>query len=135
MAICWTTHWLTALQFSNAGSYPIAVTLGANGNYNVTKTDGSLTINKRDASVTASNKSKTYGELNPTLDAVVTGTVNGDALSYTLATTALQFSNVGNYPVTVNLGSNPNYNVTPTDGTLTSSQERRAEKAANNHNA
>ena len=54
----------------------------------------------------------------------MTGTVNGDALSYTLAT-ASQFSNVGNHPITVTLGNNPNYNVTPIDGTLQSPRARR----------
>jgi ABC-type spermidine/putrescine transport system permease subunit I len=42
---------------------------------------------------------------NPALTAVVTGTVNGgDTINYTLATTASQFSNVGQYPIAVTLG-------------------------------
>jgi hypothetical protein len=73
--------------------------------------------------VTADNKSKTYGDDNPALTATVTGTSNGDTLNYTLATTATKFSNVGNYPITVTLGSNPNYNVSKTDGTLTINQK------------
>ena len=65
--------------------------------------------------MTANAKSKTYGDANPTLDATVAGTVNGDTLNYSLATTAVQTSGVGSYPITVTLGSNPNYTVT-TDG-------------------
>ena len=42
------------------------------------------------ATVTANAKSKTYGDDNPALEAVVTGTVNGDTLDYSLATTAVQ---------------------------------------------
>ena len=61
--------------------------------------------------MTADHKIKTYGDDNPTLTATVTGTVNGDTLNYSLATTALKFSNVGDYPITVSLGSNPNYKV------------------------
>jgi hypothetical protein len=39
---------------------------------------------------------------------VVTGAVNGgDTINYTLATTASQFSNVGQYPIDVTLGDNP----------------------------
>src|SRR5437667_9480333 len=95
------------------------VSLGSNPNYNVTKTDGTLTVDAKDASITADNKMKTYGDANPALTATVTGTVNGDTLDYTLATVATQFSNVGPYTITVTLGSNPNYNVTKTDGTLT----------------
>jgi hypothetical protein len=44
-----------------------------------------------------------YGMKIP-LTAVVTGTVNGgDTINYTLATTASQFSNVGQYPIDVTL--------------------------------
>jgi hypothetical protein len=48
---------------------------------------------------------------------VVTGAVNGDTINYTLATTATQFSNVGDYPA-VTLGANPNYSVVSTNGIL-----------------
>jgi hypothetical protein len=112
----------TALQFSNVGPYPIAVTLGSNPNYSVTPTNGTLTVTPATATVTADAKSKIYGADNPAMTATVTGTVNGDALNYTLATTAVKFSGVGPYPITVTLGSNPNYSVTPTNGTLTVTQ-------------
>src|SRR5438552_13236040 len=61
---------------------------------------------------------KTYVDDNPLLTATVTGTVNGDTLNYSLATTAAKFSGVGDYAITVTLGSNPNYNVTKTNGDL-----------------
>ena len=51
------------------------------------------------ATVTANAKSKTYGDANPALEAVVTGTVNGDTLDYSLATTAVKTSGVGSYPI------------------------------------
>jgi hypothetical protein len=35
-----------------------------------------------------------------------------------LATTATQFSNVGDYPIAVTLGANPNYSVVSTNGIL-----------------
>jgi hypothetical protein len=108
----------TAVKFSNVGDYTITVTLGSNPNYTVSKTDGNLHINPKAASVGADNKAKTYGDPNPALTATVTGTVNGDTLNYSLSTTAVQCSNVGPYPITVTLGSNPNYTVTPTNGTL-----------------
>src|SRR5437016_10436610 len=96
----------------------MTVTLGLNANYNVTKTEGNLPIKAKDARVSADNKGKTYGDDNPSLTATVTGTVNGDTLNYSLATIAVKFSSVGDYPITVTLGSNPNYNVTKTDGNL-----------------
>ena len=42
----------------------------------------------------------------------MTGTVNGDVLDYSLATTAADSRGVGSYPITVTLGANPNYTVT-----------------------
>src|SRR5438445_3842046 len=50
-------------------------------------------------------------------------------LNYTLATTALQFSSVGPYPISVTLGSNPNYSITPSNGTLTVNQRPATVKA------
>jgi hypothetical protein len=52
-----------------------------------------------------------------TATAVVTA-VNYDTINYTLATTATQFSNVGDYPIAVTLGANPNYSVVSTNGIL-----------------
>ena len=115
----------TAEQLSGVGDYPIAVTLGSNPNYNVSKADGTLTVNQKDASVTADDASKTYGDDNPTLTATVTGAVEGGhPINYSLSTTAEKLSGVGDYPIVLTLGSNPNYNVSKTDGTLTI--ERRA---------
>ena len=57
--------------------------------------------------MTANAKSKTYGDGNPALDAVVVGAVNGDTLAYSLATTAVNISGVGSYPITVTLGTQP----------------------------
>ena len=70
--------------------------------------------------MTANAKSKTYGDGNPALDAAVTGAVNGDALELQPGDDgADSLSGVGSYPITVTLGTNPNYTVTTTDGTLT----------------
>jgi hypothetical protein len=100
-------------QTSGVGSYPIVVTLGSNPNYDVTKHDGSLTIGKASASVTANDKSKTYGQANPAFDAAVTARSTATS-GYTLATAADQTTGVGSYPIVVTLGSNPNYDVTKT---------------------
>src|SRR5207237_244498 len=98
----------------------------------VTKTNGTLHISPKDASVTADNKGKQYGDDNPALTATVVGEVTGgDAVNYSLSTTALKLSNVADYPITVTLGSNPNYNVTKTNGTLNISP-RPATVTANN---
>src|SRR5204862_379058 len=104
------------------GNYPIVPSAAAGtglSNYTISYVNGTLTVNAKTATVAADAKSKTYGDANPALPAAVTGTVNGDVLNYTLATTATTSSGVGSYPITVTLGSNPNYSVTPTNGTLT----------------
>jgi hypothetical protein len=44
-------------------------------------------------------------------------------INYTLATTASQFSNVGQYPIAVTLGDNPNYTVVSTNGILSVTQK------------
>src|SRR3989442_5506323 len=75
--------------------------------------------------VGAEARGKSSGDATPPLTAVVTGAVaGGDAVNYTLATTAVTLSGVGSYPITVTLGSNPNYTVTKTDSTLTVTVER-----------
>ena len=56
---------------------------------------------------------------NPALDATVTGTVNGDTLNYTLATTAVQFSPVAGYPITASGAVDGNYTIGYVAGTLT----------------
>src|SRR5206468_4294575 len=117
---------------TTVGNYVITPALGtlSAANYDFTTfNNGTLAINPMTATVKADNKNKFYGDLNPALTATVTGMVNGDVLNYTLATTAVQFSNVDNYPITVTLGSNPNYTVTPTDGTLTVNPRSAAVKA------
>src|SRR5258706_8613412 len=100
----------TATQFSNVGSYPITVTLGANPNYTVTPTDNTLTVSAKAATVVADHKSKTYGDANLALKAAVTGAVNGGGkIKYMHSTPCPQFNNVGSYPKKVTLGANPNY--------------------------
>src|SRR3989441_2302604 len=123
------TQATTATQLSSVGPYPISVTLGSNPNYSITPSNGTLTVNQRPATVKADDKIKNYGDSNPALSATVTGTVNGDTLNYTLATTATQFSSVGPYPISVTLGSNPNYSITPSNGTLTVNQRPATVKA------
>ncbi len=125
----------TSVECSDVGDYPIAVTLGANPNYNVTTTNGTLAINKKAASVTAANKSKTYGDDNPALTATATGAVCSVGIDYSLSTTAVKCSNAGDYPIVVELGANPNYNVSTTDATLTVNKKAASVTAANKSKA
>ena len=105
------------------------VTLGTNPNYTIMTTDGTLAITKATASVTAKDTIRKYGAANPTFDAAVTGAVNSEALNFSLASAATQTSGVGNYPIVVTLGTNPNYEVRPHDGMLTIDQAVASVKA------
>ena len=91
------------------------MTLGTNPNYDVTKTDAPLTVNKAVATVVADAKSKFYGDGEPALDGG--GDRAGDWRRYGRLH-AGDYGDadrgVGTYPITVTLGSNPNYGVTTT---------------------
>ena len=84
-----------------------------------------LTISKAMLTVTADNKSKTYGTDNPALTATIIGFVNGDTPAVVsgapaLSTTATLSSGVGTYPITAALGtlSAVNYDFSLVTGTL-----------------
>ncbi|HEX6811549.1 MAG TPA: MBG domain-containing protein [Planctomycetota bacterium] len=123
-----------ATQFSSVGDGPfaIAVSLGSNPNYVVTPSNGTLTIEARAVTVTATDLAKTYGDDTPALAATVVGEApGGDAVNYSLSTTATRFSGVAGHPIVVSLGNNPNYRITPTDGTLTILAKAAAVTATN----
>src|SRR5262249_16852095 len=52
----------SAGPFSSVGSYAITITLGANPNYNITATSGTLTVTPKAATITANNRTKIYGQ-------------------------------------------------------------------------
>src|SRR2546428_13689071 len=84
-------------------------------NYNVTKTDNTLSVGAKDAAVSANHKTKIYGEANPALDATRSGERRGGAESRTRWSTDHSRTGVGDYPISVTLGSKPTYNGTKTD--------------------
>src|SRR5207244_39916 len=100
---------------------------GLLNNYNVTFNNGTFTINKKAASVTASNASKTYGDADPTSFA----TTNSGFVAADLGPTKITFSasraageNAGTYAITPSASDNGtgllnNYNVTFNNGTFT----------------
>jgi len=130
LAVSYATTAKSSSPYSNAGTYPITASVsGASaGNYTVTNTPGTLTINKAGLTVTVANASGSYGSALPTLTGSVTGTVNGDAVGTTLtvsysttASSSAPYSNAGTYPITATLGGSSlsNYTLTNTPGTLT----------------
>ena len=113
-----------ATAASAVGTYDVTPSGLTSGNYNIDFVKGTLTVNKAALSVTADNKSKTYGDANPNFTASYSGFKNGDAptnLNGTLAfdTQANQSSNVGSYEVTPKGLTSGNYNIDFVKGTLT----------------
>ena len=114
-----------AVKSSNAGSYPITLTGGTSANYSLTRSNATLTVGKAALELNADDKSKTYGEDNPSLSFSVVGLVNGDTKASaltadpTLDTAAVKSSNAGSYPITLTGGTSANYSLTRSNATLT----------------
>src|SRR5207248_1906482 len=75
-------------------------------NYSITFVKGTLAVTSAPLTITADDKTKVYGAVNPTLSASVTGFVNGDTASAVsgaaaLSTAAVVGSGVGQYAVLV----------------------------------
>src|SRR5205085_2599949 len=99
-----TASYSTAANATSAvGGYNIVPALtdpGAKlGNYSVTTNNGTLSIMPAALSVTADNKSRTYGAANPTLTGTLTGVQNGDNITDSYSTIATLSSPVGGYNI------------------------------------
>ncbi|MBR4232666.1 MAG: S-layer homology domain-containing protein, partial [Oscillospiraceae bacterium] len=114
---------LTSITLSgsktNVGEYdgaivPSAAAIGNNtGNYIISYNPNKLTITKKAVTIEVDPKTKVYDNdpsTDPELTATVTGAVAGDTINYTLSREPGQ--GVGEYAITVELGDNPNYDVT-----------------------
>ena len=115
----------------NAGSYGITLgTLSAGDNYSLSLTAPAVrfAITKAPLTVTADNKTRAYGDADPSFTASYSGFKRGENLATSgvsgnpsLTTTATASSNVGSYAITAGLGtlSSSNYSFTFANGTLT----------------
>jgi len=109
-----------------AGAQPLSVTFTPTDttNYVTATSSASLTINKVPLAITANSFARVYGAANPAFTGGVTGAVNGDSFTETFSASASAASIVGSYPIVPSVtGVNAtDYNITPTNGTLTVSQ-------------
>ena len=120
---CSTTYTPT----SSAGTSQTTNCLGATANnYSFVYTPGSVSIAKRQVTVTASNASLTYGDAVPTVTPSYSGMVNSDSPSVvtgmscsTIYGQSAVSSNVGSYPTSCSGGSATNYNFVYTGGLVT----------------
>ena len=101
--------------------------MSAGSNYALTFVAANLTITKATLTVTADNKSRPYGDPNPSLTATFAGfkfaeslATSGVAGAPALATTAAQSSPAGEYAITAGLGTlvSGNYAFAFVNGTL-----------------
>ncbi len=115
-----------ATTASSVDNYPITPSGLTSSNYTITFVPGSLSVTKAALTVAADDKTRPYGQANPALTYKIAGFVNGDTAGVVtgapaLSTAAVQFSNVGTYPITVAPGTLAavNYSFTVVNGTLT----------------
>ena len=113
----------SATILNNAGSYPIKLSGGTAINYNMNLINDSLIVEKADLTITADNKSRTYGDLNPMLTITYSGFKNGDSktniIEPSITCSAGPANNAGNYDIVLSGGSSINYNLGLVNGTMT----------------
>ena len=102
---------LTRADGENVGKYEITASgTETQGNYTVKFINGTFEIKKKVATVSIdAGQGKTYGETDPDLTATIDGTVKNETLNFTVS--RADGENVGEYTITVTLGSNPNYEI------------------------
>jgi hypothetical protein len=105
----------------NVGQYAITPSGATAGNYTITFVDGTLTINPAPLTITADDKSKTYGDDDPAFTVSYEGFRRGDTAA---VVSGLNISreageNVGQYAITPSGATASNYTITFVDGTLT----------------
>jgi filamentous hemagglutinin family protein len=102
----------------NAGSYAVSAS-GTDGNYNLSFVDGSLVINKANATVTANSASVTYNGANQTTSGfTATGLVGGETEAVLTGVSASRTAkNAGSYAVAAS-GTDGNYNLSFVAGSL-----------------
>src|SRR5882724_3237929 len=104
-----TTPAVTATSFTVTATNTTLASDNASGN-------GSLTVSKAHLSVTADNKSRLYGDSNPTFTATLAGFKNGETLATSGVTGSPTFSGTG--PSSIGTTSSGPYTITPAQGTL-----------------
>ncbi len=114
----------SATATSGANSYAIVPSGAAATNYAIAYTNGSLTINKVQLLITADNKTKEVGQVNPTFTFSYSGFVAGDDETDLLTLpsalcAASELSPAGDYPIIPNGATSNNYNILIENGTLT----------------
>ena len=112
----------------NVGTYPIVPDAVDDNNYAASYVNGTLTVNKASLIAIADDKSRQYGDANPTLTFTYSGFKNNETSSVidtepTATTSATTATNVGTATISVSDGSDTNYTISYTSGILTIGKE------------
>jgi hypothetical protein len=111
-----------ATAASPLGNYEIAACCAVSRNYQINYVSGFLSVIPHELLIVADDQTKELSDPLPVLTASYFGLVNGDTgtvVAPDLTTTATAGSPVGTYPITVCCASDPNYEISYRNGTLT----------------
>ena len=102
----------------NVGTYAISQGNLANSNYAITFVSADLTIDARPLTITATNRTKTFGDADPSLAYTITtgSLVGSDALSGSVSRNSGE--NIGNYVIGQGTLANSNYAITFNNGSF-----------------
>jgi len=119
-----TPVYIRLASSTPVGNYPGNIVLSSAGAPNVNVVMPLSTVTPAPLTITADNKSKTFGQANPVLTITYTGFVNNDGPAQlttqpAIATAAITTSAVGQYPITVTGATSLNYTITQVPGVLT----------------
>ncbi len=118
------TYSTDATEKSDVGTYRIKLLNGDAKNYDIMWNDGTLTINKAELLIKASNISRLYYEENPVFTYTCKGFKNSDNETVFLKEPSLECpatlsSNAGEYSISVSGADCKNYSLTYENGCLT----------------
>lgn len=112
-----------ATSSSDVGNYAITPANGASPKYDLVYHPGTLTVSKAPITITADNKTGTYGAAVPTLTYTISGLQAGDQASTidqlpSISTSATSPMTVGNYAITLQNATDNNYTISLVNGQL-----------------
>ncbi len=130
------SYTTTAMEKSDVGNYPVKQSGATAQNYVFEYEEGTLTVNKAPLTMTANDKTMTYGGKVPSLDARYEGLKNNETvpkwnLEPTLSTTASPESRVDVYPITISNADAKNYELTINNGKMTVEKAELTVRAEN----
>lgn len=130
------SYTTTATEKSDVGTYAIKQSGATAQNYVFEYEDGTLTVNKAPLTMTANDKTMTYGNSIPVFDISYEGLKNNETqptwvTKPALSSTVTPTSNVGTYPITISNADAKNYDLTIHNGTLTVEKAELTAKVEN----